>query len=119
MVLEKVLESLNSGPLFAFAVFIGAIASVHLMQLSWKHEDQCNPPWIRNLKALSHVAVALSFLWCLSYSEWKAWAPWPPMLALIVMFDVNIIVRIMSIYWKHRHNRISVLTGERSSAGVR
>jgi hypothetical protein len=116
MLLDRLLEESNwMQTLFILFVIIGVLISVYLMQIT---ESTPAVPgdsaWMRWLRRGSLAGVALSFLWCLSYGTSMNWEPWPPMVAIVIAIDFNLLMRTITTKLrersiKRRESRLAVI----------
>lgn len=85
-------------PAFQLLAGIGGCACVFLMQLThYEAEDKVDPPWIRNVRRLSLMLLALSLCWAAYYSTTLKWEPWPPVVGMVAALDMLIGIRIFAI----------------------
>lgn len=97
--IDQLLERFDLSAPFGIAVFAGAILAVFLAQISWERElNYGDPSWLRNIRRAGLLLQALSFIWALQYGFEHQWQPWPPFLLIVAVLDLNMIVRIMTIY---------------------
>jgi hypothetical protein len=100
---ETLLEHNDLGPAFTLSSLAGMALAVYLMQLTWHDaESRRDCVTVRHLRRIAHAAVALGFLWCLSFGLRKGWQPWPPILMLALAVDLQMFVRIMAIHFAQR-----------------
>lgn len=96
------LDHLLEGPNWMVATFIlsmifGVCISIYLMQIT---ESTPAVPgdsyWMRALRRASLACLAIAFLWCLSFGYTKGWEPWPPMIAVVLAIDLNLLMRTIT-----------------------
>ncbi len=84
---------------FGILVFVGAVLSVFLAQISWQREvDRGDPIVLRNVRRAGYLLQALAFIWALDYGFAHQWQPWPPFVFMIAVMDMNMAIRIVTIY---------------------
>lgn len=97
--INQLLETLNLSISFGIAVFIGALLSVFLAQQLWQQGlEHGDSHLLANLKRAGLLLQALSFIWALDYGFNRQWQPWPPFLLIIVVLDLNMALRIVTVY---------------------
>ena len=73
--------------------------SVFLAQVSWHREvRRGDPVLLRNVRRVGYFLQALTFIWALDYGFKHQWEPWPPFVGIIAVMDINMLVRIITIY---------------------
>lgn len=86
---EHILERTDLYALQFFASLAGAILAVYVMQLVSRGTIFLGSGnivgWIIRL---AFGALALGFIWSLSYATHKGWQPWPPGLLILLAVDL-------------------------------
>lgn len=84
--------------LYVIGACVGALATVYLMQLSWRSEaDMMDPPWLRNARRLSLAWLALSLLYGADYVARSIAAPWLPNVLLVWCVLASVALRIVAV----------------------
>lgn len=97
--IDRLLSAFDLSTPFGVLVFLGAILSVFLAQISWHREvNRGDSGLLRNVRRAGYFLQALSFIWALDYGFKHQWEPWPPFVFIIAVMDVNMLVRIITIY---------------------
>lgn len=90
---------------FSLAVLAGTFLSVFLAQVSWGRDlERGDPHWLLNIRRAGYLLQALSFIWALAYGIDHQWQPWPPFVAIVIMLDANIVIRIATVYQRKGKN---------------
>lgn len=102
--IDRLLEMVNLTVPFGVLVFLGSLLSVFLAQVSWQREvDRGDPIVLRNVRRAGYLLQALSFIWALDYGFAHQWEPWPPFVFIVAVLDMNMAVRIITIYERSLH----------------
>lgn len=97
--IDRLLSEFDLSAPFGVLVFLGAILSVFLAQVSWQREvNRGDPGLLRNVRRVGYFLQALSFIWALDYGSKHQWEPWPPFVFIIAVMDANMLVRIITIH---------------------
>jgi hypothetical protein len=117
--LYRTFEAANLTKMHSILAIVGALLSVYVMNLiSYEHEDEVDPSWLRWVRRSGLMLVALAFGWTINYSFEHNWQPWPPEILLMVGVDLGLVVRVVAIHLRihregsrrHRHGTPSSST---------
>jgi hypothetical protein len=93
------LEGRDLSTIHTLLTIVGFFLSAYVMQLtSYVHEDGEDPWLLRRVSRLTLVAICLSMLWSLNYSEARRWQPWPPDLAMLLSVIFLLGTRAIAIH---------------------
>lgn len=99
--ITQALEGWNLSPVF-FTITLGAaVLTVLVMQATSHYRiNAADPVWHQNLYRFVLMAIACTFLWMFSFAWDKSWQPWPPLLILVMLYDVLLAARLFIVYSK-------------------
>ena len=100
--IQNWLEATDLGPVFIFACISGVFLTVYLMQATWLESDGVDAHLVRQIRRFSQFLISASLLWCVNYAYYKSWQPWPPMVALILSFNIMMFSRALSVNMRRR-----------------
>jgi hypothetical protein len=109
MILSE-LESFDLRVVHALATLFGCFLAVYVMQLWGTGElTKSEPRIFVQIRRFGLVALALTMLWSLAYSNQKGWQPWPPHLFIILAVDILMASTVVSALlkrWRQNHEVI-------------
>lgn len=76
------LSDLDLWPVQAILSISAALLAMWVMQCG--HVTAEESGWLRFLRRLGTAAVAVGFLWSVSYAWQQNWQPWPPYILVLV-----------------------------------
>lgn len=100
MEIDSLLERIDLIGPYALLTFLGAFASMYIMQKG-AHDDEMRgfPEFMIVLRRWSWGFLSMGLFWCLTYASGKNWQPWPPMVGLLVVLDFNLFMKIVALHY--------------------
>lgn len=101
--ISAAIDRVNWTILMQFAVIAGVVLTAFRMQTAERLERivGCNAHHgaLGIARRMSLSLMMLAMLWCAMYGYEKGWQPWPPVVAIMLALDFNILVAIL-IMWQ-------------------
>ena len=90
--------------LFVTLAAFASLSGLYVMQSVWNDNTVTrDAPWVRNSYRFSMIGISLAFLWCAAGVYESDQAPWPPIFAVTIFWDVIMVTRAVSIGVRRSH----------------
>lgn len=117
--LASFLETINLAPVFFGVVFYAAVITVYVMQVTSSHHVNARDPvWVQGIHRGLFLAMALTFVWMLSFVYDKAWQPWPPVFVLVILWCALFTLRAYVIHRTFPREKVAGLGAPAAAQGI-